>query len=183
MGNDADMMTGTTDARRYSIGELAELTGVSRRTVHFYVQRRLIDPPLGLGRGRHYDERHVDQIRRVRELQRRGVPLDAMAAGGLARSAAAASPEGGRLPTPSPALTPVVRIRIDENVTVDVVQTAATPELIADLTSGVSATMSKHHGAGAEPAQDQRGAGAEPAPSTSPGPGTTRSEPEDEEEP
>ena len=36
MMNDADM-----GARRYSIGELAELTGVSRRTVHFYVQRRL----------------------------------------------------------------------------------------------------------------------------------------------
>ncbi len=63
------------DGRRYSIGELAEITGVSRRTVHFYVQRRLIDPPLGRGRGRHYDDRHVRQIRRVRELQRLGLPL------------------------------------------------------------------------------------------------------------
>lgn len=63
------------DERRYSIGELADLTEVSRRTVHYYVQRRLIDPPLGRGRGRHYDERHVRQIREIRDLQRLGVSL------------------------------------------------------------------------------------------------------------
>ena len=85
MGYHAGMEAPSTPDRRYAIGELAELTGVSRRTVHFYVQRRLIDPPLGRGRGRHYDQRHVEQIRRVRALQRRGVSLDDMAAAGLAR--------------------------------------------------------------------------------------------------
>ena len=95
MGNDPDM-----DARRYSIGELAELTGVSRRTVHFYVQRRLIDPPLGRGRGRHYDAGHVRQIREVRALQRLGVPLAAMSEG--ARPGAVAQP----VSSPSPRLNP-----------------------------------------------------------------------------
>jgi hypothetical protein len=79
-------------AERYSIGELAERTGVSRRTVHFYVQRRLIDPPLGRGRGRHYDERHVEQIKRVRELQRQGVQLAHMADAGAAFALAEALP-------------------------------------------------------------------------------------------
>jgi hypothetical protein len=83
---------------RYSIGELAERTGVSRRTVHFYVQRRLIDPPLGRGRGRHYDERHVEQIERVRELQRQGVQLAHMADAGAAFALAEALPTVG---TPS----------------------------------------------------------------------------------
>jgi hypothetical protein len=40
--------------RPQSIGELADATGVSRRTVRFYVQRGLIDPPVGLGRASHY---------------------------------------------------------------------------------------------------------------------------------
>ncbi len=160
---------------RYSIGELAELTGVSRRTVHFYVQRRLIDPPLGRGRGRHYDERHVRQIRRVRELQRQGVPLQEMEAG-LARGAEQC--EVHDLPVTMPAVawpgevSPVLRIRVDENVTVEVAQTASpTPALIADLASAVSAIMNKH-----------RGGGADRASTPSPGSGARQSEPEDEEE-
>ena len=61
--------------RPLSIGELAEQTGVSRRTVRFYVQRGVIDPPIGLGRSSHYTQRHVGQVRRVLELQRRGLQL------------------------------------------------------------------------------------------------------------
>lgn len=59
-----------------SIGELAERTGVSRRTVRFYVQRGLIDPPIGRGRGSGYDSRHAKQILRVRSLQRAGLELE-----------------------------------------------------------------------------------------------------------
>src|SRR5512137_932145 len=68
---------------RLSIDELAAVTGVSRRTVHYYISRRLIDPPLGRGRGRHYDRRHALQILKVRDLQRRGVALSDMADGVL----------------------------------------------------------------------------------------------------
>lgn len=170
-----------TEPQRYSIGELSELTGVSRRTVHFYVQRRLIDAPLGKGRGRHYDQRHVDQIRRVRDLQRHGVPLGEMAGGGLARLAyrqpdspswrLAQSSEAELARLGAPELAPVLRVRIDDNVTVEVAQAVSlTPELIADLASAVSAIMSKH-----------RGAGAEPAPAASLGPGTHQSEPSEPE--
>jgi DNA-binding transcriptional MerR regulator len=60
----------------YSIGELADKMGVSRRTVRFYVQRELIDPPIGRGRGSGYTEKHVTQIQRVLNLQREGLPLE-----------------------------------------------------------------------------------------------------------
>jgi len=60
---------------RYSIGELAELGRVSRRTVHFYVQQGLIDPPEGRGRGSYYADRHLEQLQRVLALQREGLPL------------------------------------------------------------------------------------------------------------
>jgi DNA-binding transcriptional MerR regulator len=69
----------TTDApKTYSIGELVEAAGVTRRTVRYYVQRRLIDPPEGSGRGSAYTERHLAQIHRVRALQREGLELDAI---------------------------------------------------------------------------------------------------------
>ena len=59
----------------YSIAELAERGGVSRRTVRYYVQRELLPAPTGVGRGRHYDRRHLEQLIRVRDLQSQGVPL------------------------------------------------------------------------------------------------------------
>ncbi len=69
------------DQRRYSVGELAELGGVSRRTVRYYVQEGLIRVPHGLGRGAHYDDEHLEQLLRVKALQERGMTLDAIRAG------------------------------------------------------------------------------------------------------
>ena len=59
-----------------SIGELADKSGVSRRTVRFYVQKGLIDPPIGKGRSSGYSARHLEQIQRVRTFQREGLELD-----------------------------------------------------------------------------------------------------------
>jgi DNA-binding transcriptional MerR regulator len=61
-----------------SIGELADQVGVSRRTVRYYVQRGLIDPPVGLGRGSGYTSKHAEQIQRVLRLQREGLPLESI---------------------------------------------------------------------------------------------------------
>lgn len=61
--------------REYSIGELAAQAQVSRRTVRFYVALGLISPPTGRGRGRHYTDRHLEEILAVRTLQARGLPL------------------------------------------------------------------------------------------------------------
>ncbi len=60
---------------RYAVGELAKLGGISRRTVRYYVQEGLIPPPYGRGRGRHYNERHLAQLLRVKSLQEQGLAL------------------------------------------------------------------------------------------------------------
>jgi DNA-binding transcriptional MerR regulator len=60
---------------QYTIGQLAELAQVSRRTVHFYVQQSLIDAPEGRGRGSYYTAKHLEQLQRVLRLQREGLPL------------------------------------------------------------------------------------------------------------
>ena len=63
------------DEPRYAIGDLADLGGVSRRTVRYYVQQELLPAPLGVGRGNHYSRKHLDQLLRVRALQEAGRTL------------------------------------------------------------------------------------------------------------
>ena len=109
-------MSGTKDQPKYAISEVAEQTGVSTRTVRYYVQRSLIEPPLGRGRGRHYSDQHIAQIIRVRRLQREGVPLDTIRRMGEHEGDA----EPAIVPTQRPpdvvfriALLPGVRLELD----------------------------------------------------------------------
>src|SRR5713101_5680023 len=68
------------DERCYGIEELAELGGVTRRTVRYYVQRGLLPTPLGTGRGPHYTPAHLQRLMHIRKLQETGVPLADIAA-------------------------------------------------------------------------------------------------------
>jgi DNA-binding transcriptional MerR regulator len=61
---------------RYAVGELADLGGVSRRTVRYYVHEGLIPAPLGVGRGDHYGREHLDRLLQVKALQEAGRSLD-----------------------------------------------------------------------------------------------------------
>jgi DNA-binding transcriptional MerR regulator len=61
---------------KYTAAELARLVGVSVRTVRYYVREGLIDPPTGRGRGPHFTDHHLNQLRRVRLLQSTGLDLD-----------------------------------------------------------------------------------------------------------
>jgi DNA-binding transcriptional MerR regulator len=61
---------------RFSIGEIAERGGVTRRTVRYYVQRGLIPEPLGRGRGEHYSDEHLAAVLRVKSLQEQGATLE-----------------------------------------------------------------------------------------------------------
>ena len=69
---------GVSDGGTLGIDELAAAAGLTRRAVRFYVQQKLLPPPNGVGRGRHYDQSHLDQLRRVTELQQAGHSLDAI---------------------------------------------------------------------------------------------------------
>jgi DNA-binding transcriptional MerR regulator len=60
---------------KYTAEQLAELAGLPLRTVRYYVQEELIDPPLGLGRGSHFDDKHLDQLKRIKLLQTAGFDL------------------------------------------------------------------------------------------------------------
>lgn len=66
------------EAKRYSVGELAELGGVSRRTVRYYVQEGLIPAPYGVGRGSHYGPEHLEELLKVKAMQEQGMSLEAI---------------------------------------------------------------------------------------------------------
>src|SRR4051794_38343368 len=87
---------------QWTLEELADRTGVSGRAVRFYVQRGLLPPPLGLGRGRHYDQRHEDVLRRIQDLQAAGHSLDAIGKilSGAAGSEAVAATKPDKKPRP-----------------------------------------------------------------------------------
>ena len=71
----------TGEQELYSIDELAELGGVSRRTVRYYVHEGLLPAPLGVGRGRHYDQAHIDRLLEVKAQQEAGLSLDQIRTG------------------------------------------------------------------------------------------------------
>ncbi len=64
---------------KYSIEELSEITGFPRRTIRYYIQEGLIAPPAGRGRGGFYNDSHVNDLLRIKELQEKGFSLSTIA--------------------------------------------------------------------------------------------------------
>jgi DNA-binding transcriptional MerR regulator len=88
------------DAVRYAIGDLADLGGVSRRTVRYYVQEGLLPQPFGLGRGHHYGPEHLERLLRVKSMQESGRTLDEIRAALDGRADTRAQRQGSRAETP-----------------------------------------------------------------------------------
>ncbi len=60
---------------RYSLTELADLAGVTPRTVRYYMSQGLLPSPGASGPGAKYDDTHLGRLRLVRKLQREHLPL------------------------------------------------------------------------------------------------------------
>ncbi|MFT3690227.1 MerR family transcriptional regulator [Paenirhodobacter sp.] len=62
------------------IGELAERTGVSHRTIHYYERIGLMAPAEREGAGyRYYDEQSVRRLEKIAVLKQLGLSLDEIA--------------------------------------------------------------------------------------------------------
>lgn len=59
----------------YDLPELATRSGVSIRTVRYYIQQGLLPSPEARGPGAHYTEEHLDRLLRIKRLQRDHLPL------------------------------------------------------------------------------------------------------------
>ena len=64
-----------TDSKTFNLETLSSLTGMSRRTIRYYIQSGLIAKPTGVGRGSHYNQQHLDQLLEIRKWQDAGLSL------------------------------------------------------------------------------------------------------------
>jgi len=69
------MMRVMNTETRYSLAELARVTGVTPRTVRYYIAQGLLPGANETGPGASYDGRHLARLRLIRELQRQHLPL------------------------------------------------------------------------------------------------------------
>jgi DNA-binding transcriptional MerR regulator len=72
-------MTVMNAAPDIGIEELARLVELPRRTLRYYVQIGLLDPPDGKGRWARYTARHVEQALQIRKWQLAGLSLERIA--------------------------------------------------------------------------------------------------------
>ncbi len=59
----------------YSVQDLADLAGVSPRTIRYYVAQGLLPSSGQVGPGAHYTDGHLARLRLIRRLQREHLPL------------------------------------------------------------------------------------------------------------
>lgn len=69
-------MDPTTPSQTYTLDQLAELAGVNRRTVRYYIQLGLVERPIGETRAAHYTWKHVKQLLEVRSYSEQGFSLE-----------------------------------------------------------------------------------------------------------
>ena len=104
------MMTDDRE-RKYGIRELVQASGISRRTIRYYVQRGLLPPPEGAGRGHYYRPDHLETLLAIKEWQGKGLGLEQirvrLEGGGEVKAPA-------RFPTPEIELA--TRIRVGSGV-------------------------------------------------------------------
>ncbi|HCU69833.1 MAG TPA: MerR family transcriptional regulator [Desulfomicrobium sp.] len=63
---------------KLTIDEVSGLTAVSPRTIRFYIQKGLVDRPVGQRKAAHYTREHVRQLLEIEKWKAAGVSLDAI---------------------------------------------------------------------------------------------------------
>jgi len=74
------MQDSSTAVPIYNVDALAKKAGVTRRTIHYYLQRGLLPRPEGGGRGYYYTEAHLERLKQIQKWREQGVPLENMKA-------------------------------------------------------------------------------------------------------
>ena len=62
--------------KNYTFEELCALTGLSTRTLRYYIQIGLVDKPIGQTRAAHYLSSHLEKILRIKQLSEAGISLE-----------------------------------------------------------------------------------------------------------
>ena len=74
--NDDNILTNRGEKMNYKISELANKTGVTKRTIHYYISKGLLLPPEGEGVNSVYNDEHLKRILLIKKLQSEYMPLN-----------------------------------------------------------------------------------------------------------
>lgn len=64
--------------QKFTLEELSSLAGLPIRTVRFYIQKELLDRPVGQRKAAYYTSEHVRQLLEIEKWKRAGVTLEAI---------------------------------------------------------------------------------------------------------
>ena len=121
---------------RLSIDQLATLTGLTARTVRYYIQQGLVSRPEGAKRGAYYEQRHIEQLLLIRRWTDAGLSLDRV------RELIGGAPEDPpRRPVPPGSVEVWSRVTVADGLEVHLEPGRAglTPEQVRAFTRGVAA--------------------------------------------
>lgn len=59
----------------YKVSELAQIAGVTKRTIHYYISKGLLFPSYGTGINSTYNDNHLKRILLIKKLQSEFMPL------------------------------------------------------------------------------------------------------------
>lgn len=60
---------------RLSLAELSRISGVSPRTIRYYISRGILSGPSQAGRNAHYDHSHLERLGEISVLKKKGLTL------------------------------------------------------------------------------------------------------------
>ena len=60
----------------YKVSELAKEAGVTKRTIHYYISKGLLMPPMGNGVNSVYNDSHLERLNLIKQLQSEYMPLN-----------------------------------------------------------------------------------------------------------
>ena len=132
-----------SDTERFSLDELCTLADLPRRTVRFYMQKGLVDRPLGAKRGAYYTRGHLEQLLAIRKWQRAGLSLERI-------RELVSEPENGQVVLPERprrpgdvALRSHIMLRPGVELVIDPRAAGLTPEEVRSLARQVTELMDR----------------------------------------
>ena len=64
------------EEKSFSLDELCQLAGVQKRTVRYYIQKGLVERPIGERRTARYTAKHLEQLLTIQKWQDAGLSLE-----------------------------------------------------------------------------------------------------------
>ena len=61
---------------KFSLDELCVLVGMNKRKIRYYIQKGLVERPVGTGKGAYYTHGHLEQLLAIRKWKEAGLTLE-----------------------------------------------------------------------------------------------------------